>query len=134
MNPRQKAFADEYIKSGNATDAAKNAGYSEKAAFVTGCRLLKDANVSQYIAERMKSTEKKRVADADEVIQFYTAVMRGEVKDQFGLDSSLQDRLKAADALMKRHNAAGTAAPGQTAEDDPLTKALREVADSLAGK
>ena len=42
------------------------------------------------------------VADSNEILKFYTAVMRGEVKDQFGLDSSLTDRLKAADSLAKR--------------------------------
>lgn len=30
MNERQRRFADEYIKTGNATQAAINAGYSEK--------------------------------------------------------------------------------------------------------
>ena len=46
------------------------------------------------------------VADSNEILKFYTAVMRGEVKDQFGLDSSLTDRLKAADSLAKRLAAA----------------------------
>lgn len=134
MTPKQKAFCEEYLKSGNASDAARKAGYSEKTSRTIGGRLLTNVVVKEYLAGRMQEADKKRVADADEVIQFYTAVMRGEIKDQFGLDSSLQDRLKAADALMKRHAAAGTALPGQTAEDDPLTKALREVANSLAGE
>lgn len=50
-----------------------------------------------------------------EVMIFYTAVMRGEVKDSFDLECSLADRLKAADALMKRLTAAN-AGQGTTME------------------
>ena len=56
--------------------------------------------------------------------------MRGEVKDQFGLDASLTDRLKAGDALMKRY-AAGGAKKNET-EDDPITRSLKEdISDGL---
>ena len=102
LTPKQRAFADYYIECGNATEAAKRAGYSEKNVGENAAKTLKNPNVSAYIAERMEKQTKKRVADANEVIEFYTAVMRGEVKDQFGLDSSLSDRLKAADSLAKR--------------------------------
>ena len=102
LTPKQKAFADYYIECGNATEAAKRAGYSEKTAYAIGNENLNKLEVSEYIAARMEEQTKKRVADANEVIEFYTAVMRGEVKDQFGLDSSLSDRLKAADSLAKR--------------------------------
>ena len=102
LTPKQKAFADYYIECGHATEAAKGAGYSEKTAYAIGNENLNKLEISEYIAARMEEQTKKRVADANEVIEFYTAVMRGEVKDQFGLDSSLSDRLKAADSLAKR--------------------------------
>lgn len=105
LNEMQKAFADYYIETANATESAKRAGYSEKTAYSQGQRLLKNVEISAYIKERLNEQSEKRVADANEVIEFYTAVMRGEVKDQFGLDASLSDRLKAGDALMKRYNA-----------------------------
>ena len=105
LTPKQQAFADYYIECGNATEAAKRAGYSENNVGENAAKTLKNPNVSAYIAERMEEQARKRVADANEVIEFYTAVMRGEVKDQFGLDASLSDRLKAGDALMKRYNA-----------------------------
>ena len=103
LNERQKAFADYYIQTGNATEAAIKAGYSEKTAYSIGNENLKKPEISAYIGERMAEQGEKRVADANEVIEFYTAVMRGEIKDQFGLDASLSDRLKAGDALMKRY-------------------------------
>lgn len=105
LNERQKAFADYYIQTGNATEAAIKAGYSEKTARSIGAENLTKPDISAYIKERLDEQSNKRVADANEVIEFYTAVMRGEVKDQFGLDASLSDRLKAGDALMRRYNA-----------------------------
>lgn len=105
LNERQKAFADYYIELGNATQAAIKAGYSEDSARSIGSENLTKPDISDYIESRLADIRAKRVADANEVIEFYTAVMRGEVKDQFGLDASLSDRLKAGDALMKRYNA-----------------------------
>ena len=59
-------------------------------------------NIAAYIAERVKPTEEKRIATGDEVMEFFTKVMKGEIKDAFGLDPSLQDRLNAAKELAKR--------------------------------
>lgn len=131
LTPKQQAFADYYIECGNATEAAKRAGYSEKTAQQIGSENLLKPLISAYIAERMAEETKKRVADANEVIEFYTAVMRGEVKDQFGLDASLADRLKAGDSLMKRYAAGGSKQGSAKKEDDPLTKALKEEAERL---
>lgn len=131
LTPKQQAFADYYIECGNATEAAKRAGYSENNVGENAAKTLKNPNVSAYIAERMEEQARKRVADANEVIEFYTAVMRGEVKDQFGLDASLSDRLKAGDSLMKRYMA-GSYKYGETKrEEDPLSKALREEAERM---
>lgn len=131
LSPKKQAFADYYIETGNATEAAKKAGYSSRTAYSQGSRLLKDVEVSAYINERMEEQAKKRVASADEVIEFYTAVMRGEIKDQFGLDASLSDRLKAGDSLMKRYAAGGSKSGAPKKEDDPLTKSLKAEAERL---
>ena len=131
LTPKQQAFADYYIECGNATEAAKRAGYSEDTARQIGTENLSKPSISEYIAERMEQQNRKRVADANEVIEFYTAVMRGEVKDQFGLDASLSDRLKAGDSLMKRYMAGGYKYGETKREDDPLSKALREEAERM---
>ena len=99
---KQKAFADYFIQYGNATEAARKAGYKHPE--TQGSQNLRKLSISQYIAERLSPGDEKRIADADEVMAFYSAVMRGEVKDQFGLDASLQDRIKAGDSLMKRYS------------------------------
>ena len=96
LTPKQKAFADYFIETGNQTEAARRAGYK-------GNQNLEKLSVKQYIDERMKKIESKRIASGDEVLQYLTAVMRGEIKDQFDLDASIQDRTKAAELLGKRH-------------------------------
>ena len=48
-----------------------------------------------------EAEEDNRIATIKEVMQFYTSVMRGEVKDQFGLDVQMSDRIKAAQNLDK---------------------------------
>lgn len=130
LTPKQKRFCEYYIQSGNATDAARKAGYSKNALRSIGQENLTKPDIKAYIAQLVDEQDKRRVADAKEVLEFYSAVMRGEVKDQFGLDASLTDRLKAGDALMKRY-AAGGAKKNET-EDDPITRSLKEdISDGL---
>lgn len=125
LTPKQKKFCEFYVQSGNATDAARKAGYSLKTAEAIGLENLGKPGIKAYIAEIVDDQDKKRVADAAEVLEFYSAVMRGEVKDQFGLDASLTDRLKAGDSLMKRYAAGGIGKPNDH-EDDDITKAIKE--------
>lgn len=103
LTPKQKAFADYYIELGNAEQAAIKAGYSKAYARGNAHKLVANSCISKYIDERMKAVEAKRIASGDEVLQYLTSVMRGQVKDQFDLDPSLQDRTKAAELLGKRH-------------------------------
>ena len=130
LNERQKAFADYYIQTGNATEAAIKAGYSEKTARSIGAENLTKPDISAYIRERLDEQSEKRVADANEVIEFYTAVMRGEVKDQFGLDASLSDRLKAGDALMKRYAVTDNGSKGIIEKLDKVLGDIDEVMNS----
>lgn len=103
LTPKQKAFADYYIQTGNATEAARKAGYSEQSARQIGTENLSKPSISEYIADNVKPKEESRIATAEEVMQFFSDVMNGKVKDQFGLDASLSDRLNAGKELMKRH-------------------------------
>lgn len=126
LTPKQKAFADYYLETGNATEAAKRAGYSENSAKQIGAENLSKPSISQYIAERQKQVEDKRIADISEVLQFFTSVMRGEVKDQFDFDPSLSDRLSAGKELMKRYE------KGDDGKKDALAK-LDEVLKEIGG-
>ncbi|MCB7306175.1 terminase small subunit [Bariatricus massiliensis] len=102
LTSRQKAFADYYLELGNATEAARRAGYKGNNLNRVASENLTKLGIKQYIEERQKQIDSKRIATIEEVMRFYTAVMRGEVKDQFELDAELKDRLAAGKELMKR--------------------------------
>ena len=128
LTPNQKAFADYFVECGNGSEAAKRAGYSAKTAAATASRLLTNVNVSAYIEQRMAQQDAERVASADEVLRFYSSVMRGQEKDAFGLDPSLADRLKAADSLMKRYAIGAEKQKGTLEKLDSLLKEMRDAA------
>lgn len=101
LTEKQKRFIDYYIETANATESAKRAGYSEKTAKNIGAENLTKLNF--FIQEKLQQLEDKRIASANEVLQYFTAVMRGDEKDQFGLEASLKDRNFAAKCLAQRH-------------------------------
>ena len=101
LTEKQKRFIDYYVETANATESAKRAGYSFKTAKNIGAENLTKLNY--FIQERLRQLEDNRIASQEEVLQYLTKVMRGEEKDQFGLDASLQDRTKCAELLGKRY-------------------------------
>ena len=104
LTSKQKKFALEFLISGNITDAAKKAGYSERSARQIGSLNLTKPNVVEYMNEILGKTKSEEVATTEEVLEFLTSVMRGDVAEQFGLDPAIADRTKAAQLLMKRFN------------------------------
>lgn len=124
LTPKQKAFADEYLICGNATEAAKKAGYKEKAAYAMGAENLKKPQISAYIAERQKQIDDSRIADIKEVMEFYSAVLRGKVKDQFDMEAALSDRLAAGRELMKRYDKSDDGKKDALAKLDEVLKEI----------
>lgn len=116
LTEKQKRFADYYIELGNATEAARKAGYSSKTAKSIGQENLTKPDIKSYIKERLNEKDAERIASQDEILEFLTAVMRGEKTEQIpvGLgegaqqledkDPYLKDRVKAAELLGKRHS------------------------------
>lgn len=96
MNVRQQKFCDYYLQSGNATDAAIKAGYSEKTAYSIGQRLLKNVEIEKYNTEHQQKAHKERIATAEEILEFLSDTVRD---DEVGR----KDRLKAAELLGKRY-------------------------------
>lgn len=115
MTPRQRKFCDEYLISGNATDAAIKAGYSPKTAKSIGQRLLTFVDLKQYIETELEKFHSAKIADAQEVLEYLTAVMRGQHTEQVlklvgdgiqtvtDIDVSAKERLKAAELIGKRY-------------------------------
>ena len=101
LTEKQKRFIDYYIETANATESAKRAGYSAKTAKNIGAENLTKLNT--FIQKKLEEKQNSRIASQDEVLEYLTRVMRGEEKDQFNLDASLQDRTKCAELLGKRY-------------------------------
>ena len=117
---KQKKFADEYIISGNATEARIKAGYSKKTARSVGSENLTKPDIKTYIEERMTDIESQKIADQKEVMEYLTSVMRGnETQEQLitiGLGEGMsraevvevavpaRERIKAAELLGKRYS------------------------------
>ena len=112
---KQKKFADEYIISGNATQAAINAGYSENYAKAQSSKLLENVGIKSYIDERMKKLEEEAIADQAEVLKYSTRVLRDDEKEDVlvnvgnfeqeiqSMKVSAKDKIKAAELLGKRY-------------------------------
>ena len=112
LTEKQKRFIDYYIETGNATEAARKAGYKGKNLDVIGSQNL--VKLRTYIEERMKQKQSERIASQDEVLEFLTRVMRGqEIEEVVGFTESgpvkekktpsTKDRVKAAELLGKRY-------------------------------
>lgn len=102
LNQKQQSFALNYVENHNITQSAISAGYSAKTASVQGCNLLKNTRVREYIDSILERIQSDKIADIEEVMEYLTRVMRGEEKDSFDMEPSLQERTKAANALADR--------------------------------
>ena len=102
LSQKQIRFVQEYMKTNNITQSAIKAGYSKKTANVQGSRLLTTIKIATYVEAINERMESEKIADIQEVMEYLTAVMRGEKKDQFDMDASLSERTKAASELARR--------------------------------
>lgn len=118
MTEKQKLFADEYLIDCNATRAYKVAYPTVKkdeVARANASRLLTNANVQKYINDRMQKIHNEKTADAQEVVEYLTSVLRGQstssvlARDEIGAERVIEkppdekERLKAAELLGKRY-------------------------------
>lgn len=105
LTPKQKAFADEYIKNGgNASDAARKAGYSNGIIRNATKKLLEKGCISEYIAEKQSLIEKQKGTDImslAEIQQRRSMIARGELTDSFGFAPDFSDQLKSMNDLEK---------------------------------
>lgn len=101
MTIKQKKFADEYIISGNATEAAIKAGYAPKAAYQTGAENLKKPQIKKYIDERMAEFNDKAIAKQDEILKYLTSVLRGDAESSEIVIEGLGEGVSAAKVMTK---------------------------------
>ncbi|MDR9902659.1 terminase small subunit [Enterobacter hormaechei] len=68
LTAQQRRFVAEYLKDGNATQAAIRAGYSKKSAEQIGYQLLQKTSVAQAIVQQQKASIERTLGGADEVL------------------------------------------------------------------
>lgn len=134
LTAKQRLFADEYIKSGNATQSAIKAGYSDNYAKHRVDKLLLNVGVKSYIDAKMVEIESHKIADAKEAMRAITSIARGETMEiqaqinplsgkweKTEVPADLKTRLVAWREIMKRYPLA-----------DELTKAQLRKANADA--
>lgn len=112
LTTKQQAFVDYYVETGNVKEAMRKAGYCD----TNSGRMMEYPAIKAAVKERMDQLASKRIASAQEVLEYLTAVMRGEIKeikqvyneytgetDAIESDPKIADRTKAAELLGKRH-------------------------------
>ena len=111
LTVKQKKFADEYIKTGNATQSAIKAGYSEKTAKSIGQENLTKPDLKSYIDAQMQKIEDAKVMKADEALKGITAIARGELTtygytnkgEKVEIPPTITERQRAYEAILRRY-------------------------------
>lgn len=99
---QEAMFINAYMETGDPKQAYESAGYTAKYTKAQVDKILELPNVAYEIKRRTYQMKRKSVASAEEVMKYFTDVMRGEVKDQFGLEAPLSERTRAAQEIAKR--------------------------------
>lgn len=102
LTAKQRKFVLAFAASGNATQAAREAGYkgTDGTLRAVGCENLTKPDVAAAIAELAAKADATKIADRNERQEWLTRVVRGEVEEGNG-PAKLRDRLKAAELLSR---------------------------------
>lgn len=128
LTAKQRKFCDEYIKTGNITKSAINAGYAKRSAHSIGTENLQKPAIKAYIEKQMKKLESEKIAGAKEALEYLSSVMRGEQTESVAtakgvypdVPVSAKDRITAAKEILKRY------------PSDPVSKAQLRKLDADA--
>lgn len=83
LTEKQTKFVDYYIETGgNAAEAARRAGYAEKTCRSIGQENLTKPDIKSAIDARLAELKSQRTADATEVLEYLTSVLRGQQEDE----------------------------------------------------
>ncbi|GEP20616.1 terminase small subunit [Latilactobacillus sakei subsp. carnosus DSM 15831] len=112
LSEKQKRFADEYIKTGNATQSAKVAGYKQP--HVQGSQNLEKLSVKTYIDEKLEQLASERIMSAQQALELLTKIAKGEEKEtvivgtpdgvyESKKEADLKTRIAAVKEILKRY-------------------------------
>ena len=142
LSSKQKLFIDEYLACGNATKAAIKAGYSPKTAKSIGAENLTKPYIKAAIESKMAEIESNKIADATEVLQFFTSVLRAEIKEKVAvagpkgvetveLPPDVKTRLTAGKEIIKRYPNSDEMLQAQLTKAKAEARIAKHEADNL---
>lgn len=123
LTERQKRFVLAFIEVGNATGAAREAGYSAGSVrdapnWLNPAKPQYKPYLAKEIEARLKELESKKIATVEEILKMLTSTLRGEMKEEqvviegqgegisrariITVKVAHRERLKAAEMLLKR--------------------------------
>ncbi|MDH9161291.1 terminase small subunit [Staphylococcus succinus] len=122
LNIKQQRFADEYIKSGNATDAYVKAGYSKNKANTNATKLLQNTTIKKYIKERIEQAQEESLMGVTEALAISASIARGEPQQAYSkrydhltdevdrettytITPDFEERQRSIDHILKVHGA-----------------------------
>lgn len=105
MTHRQKMFCYEYVKTGNATQSAIKAGYSEKTANEQGARLLANVSIQKFLQKLTEEMESQKIASAREMQELLTSIIRSEETEEVVVIEGCGDGISQATVVDKRPSA-----------------------------
>lgn len=100
LNVKQEAFCLHYAKTGNATEAYKEAGYkvkTERSAYAASNKLLKNVKVQERLRELAEDIASDKIASVKEIQEYLTSVMRREHKESIVVTISEKKSFYAPD-------------------------------------
>ena len=107
LNVKQEAFCLHYAKTGNATEAYKEAGYEAKTAgaiYANANRLLKNAKVQARLKELADEMADAKIADIREIHEYLTRVIRGETTEDVVVTEGCGEGYSEAKVVEVRSN------------------------------
>ena len=102
LTDKQLLFCEYYLETLNQSESYRRVAphVADTSARVEACKLMKKPNIRKYINDRLESMKEARVVDKQELLNFYSEVMRGTAMN-YGKPIYMKDRIACADSLGK---------------------------------
>lgn len=115
LTAQEAKFIEVYVSGSTQTQAYREAyNETDSVKIAAGARkVIRKPYILEEIQCRMAQAKTDSIATMQEVMEYFTGVMKGDIKDAFGLEASLSERTKAAVELAKRLSVLEDRAVGQ---------------------
>lgn len=102
LSDKQTLFCEYYLETLNQTESYRRVAphVQDSTARVEASKLMKKPNIQKYITERLEGMKEDIVVGIEELLNFYSEVMRGQAMN-YGKPIYMKDRIACADSLGK---------------------------------